>query len=991
MTRWVKSLWRRPLLLLLLLFGAAPALLFALEWLSWIQLPFIRFERPWLTVPCALLVGFVAARLLALSPRLPRSRRVLMELTTGAAALAAALAAAGLTIGIPLDKLTVVIAVDRSRSIDLVSGADARIAAELRAAETSMRDGDRIAVVAFGARAVVEDPPRPKAALSSAQKAELPRDGTDLGAAIQKALSTIPPDSAARVVLLTDGVSTRGDVERATLGATALGVPVDAVVLEQGEVPSVRVASVRLAPGAAEGEALFFKVVTQASAEAKVEVRVYRDGELVRKGVTSIARGEDVIALREVAESPGLHRYDVELSALDPKLDRAAEDNAGSAFVRVRGPSKALILEDPPELASAMASALRSAAFEVDTRGREGLPADVAEFGRYDLVVLGNLAAAEFAPSQLTALASYVRDAGGGLLLLGGERSLGPGGYSRTPVEEVSPVSFDLKQERRRATLAEIIAVDYSGSMAMQAGERTKLELANEAAARSAELLGAGDRLGVVHVDTELAWTVPLGPLTNKEEIAARIRRVTPGGGGIYIDKTLVGAYAALARESVQLKHLLLFSDGADAEERTQAFGLVSRAKKSGITTSVVALGGGSDVPALSRMAELGGGRFYLIHDATRLPAVFAQETILASRSAIHEVDFVPRVIGKGALLRGIAFSEAPALTGYVVTIPKARAEIHLDGPEGDPILASWAAGIGRSAVFASDYRDLWGARWTTWDGAARLFAQTGRELARRAEDPRVRLEADASGGELSLSATVVDDRGRHESFRRLRARVTGPDGVARDTSLEAIGAGNYRARLPLTRPGAYLATLVDEERAEPLTTTGAVLSAGEELRPTGSDRALLRRVTELTSGKMRDTLAGIFNDRESRRFGYFAYGPWLAGFAAFALVLSVASRRLVLPTVSRPKKPKEATASAEPAKSVERADAGTIGALQRRKQRSRLGGAGAANAPPLATQGSHAPSAPTATQAAAPRAPSETRQKSAAEILLERRRSRQR
>jgi hypothetical protein len=138
--------------------------------------------------------------------------------------------------------------------------------------------------------------------------------------------------------------------------------------------------------------------------------------------------------------------------------------------------------------------------------------------------------------------------------------------------------------------------------MAASVGRRTKLELANEAAVRSAELLGAGDRLGVIHVDTTVRWTVPLAPVTDREKIASGIRSVGVGGGGIYVDVALTAAFEALAKQDVQLKHCLLFSDGADAEERTHAFSIVSRAKADGITTSVVALGNGSDVPDLEQM-----------------------------------------------------------------------------------------------------------------------------------------------------------------------------------------------------------------------------------------------------------------------------------------------------------------------------------------------------------------------------------------------------
>jgi hypothetical protein len=167
-------------------------------------------------------------------------------------------------------------------------------------------------------------------------------------------------------------------------------------------------------------------------------------------------------------------------------------------------------------------------------------------------------------------VATYVRDLGGGLLLMGGDRSMGPGGYARTPIEEVSPVSFDMRQERRRASLAEVIAIDFSGSMSATVSTgQTKLQLANEAAARSAMLLGEGDQLGVMHVDTSPHWTIPLAPVggrNNVEAIASRIRAVGPSGGGIIIPVTLTESYRALREARANLRHLLLFADGDDSE-----------------------------------------------------------------------------------------------------------------------------------------------------------------------------------------------------------------------------------------------------------------------------------------------------------------------------------------------------------------------------------------------------------------------------------------
>jgi hypothetical protein len=159
-----------------------------------------------------------------------------------------------------------------------------------------------------------------------------------------------------------------------------------------------------------------------------------------------------------------------------------------------------------------------------------------------------------------------------------------------------------------------------------------------------------------------------------------------------------------------------------------------------------------------------------------------------------------------------------------------------------------------------------------------------------------VRLEADATGGELHVRATVIGDDGRAQSFRRLVMHVAGPDGFVRETTLEATGAGAYSASIPLSRPGTYLTVVRDELSGDAVGTTGAVLTAGEELRPTGSDRTLLGRIAELTGGKKRDTLAGIFADRASQRFAYEDAARPLLLLATFGLLLAVTARRLTLP-----------------------------------------------------------------------------------------------
>ena len=901
-----RALWRRgaasrrPLLLLASVLGSCPTLYAAAVWAGWLPESYLRFERPWLAPLGMLAILWTSWRLLALRRRWGRWRGHLSDALSGATVILLGLAALDVAWGTPLDRLTVVVLVDRSRSIDLVPNAPRSIDRALARAETFMRDDDMLARVVFGAQAATEQPPRHKRDPATAQHVNIGRDSSNIAAGIRRALAEVPADSAARIVLISDGVATRGDVLAAAAAAHAAMIPIDVLALQQQSGADLRLVDVRLPQRSRQRETMPLVVVVSSPEKTDIEVRIKRDGRLWRRLHARVKKGQDVLRLHEPAEAPGLHRYDVEISAMDPRVDSNAEDNAQTAFVRVVGPALALVIDADDAKTAFMAGALRAAGFGVDSGGPGAFPPQIGDLARYDLLIFGDVPARHLSPSQLEAIGTYVRDLGGGLILMGGDGSMGPGGYAKTAVEEVSPLSFDLKQQRRRASLAEVIAVDISGSMAMTVNGKTKLALANEAAARSANLLGPGDRLGVLHVDTTARWTVPLAPITNKAALSKAIFAVGPGGGGIYVDVALAQAYARLDGSAVNLKHVLLFADGDDAENiRADVVSDTAAAARRGITTSCVALGRGNDLAALEQLAQLGGGRFYIVEDASRLPAVFAEETVLASRAALVEEPFEVTASGRHPATDGIDFAAAPTLDGYVVTIKKPRSSVLLTGPDNDPVLAVWAAGVGKSAAFTSDMKNRWGSRWTRWSGAARLLSQMARFVARNDDDAKVRLQAHAAAGQLHLRATVVDDDGRLQSFRRLSARVVGPDGFSRTLPLEATGAGSYTASLPLPHAGAFIVAALDRDAPageKVVATTGAALSAGEEMQPTGTDHALLSRIVELSGGKTRSDLKQIFHDRVSKRFAYRDITQWLLVAAACGLLLMVAVRRLALP-----------------------------------------------------------------------------------------------
>src|SRR5258706_4700821 len=152
-------------------------------------------------------------------------------------------------------------------------------------------------------------------------------------------------------------------------------------------------------------------------------------------------------------------------------------------------------------------------------------------------------------------LATYVRDLGGGFILAGGENNYGEGGYSKTIIEDVLPVTFEAKKDKPDS-VAMIMVLDKSGSMGGQ-----KIEMTKEAAKASLALLKDTDSLGVVAFDYNFYWPVKFQSVGNRAAIAQAISTIS-AGGETNIYPALREAYIQLAGASTQVKHVILLSDG---------------------------------------------------------------------------------------------------------------------------------------------------------------------------------------------------------------------------------------------------------------------------------------------------------------------------------------------------------------------------------------------------------------------------------------------
>ncbi len=72
-----------------------------------------------------------------------------------------------------------------------------------------------------------------------------------------------------------------------------------------------------------------------------------------------------------------------------------------------------------------------------------GFPVDAAELYAFDALILGDVEASAFAPSQLRLMETFVRERGGGFLMMGGRKTFSEGVYVTGPIADMLPVYLD--------------------------------------------------------------------------------------------------------------------------------------------------------------------------------------------------------------------------------------------------------------------------------------------------------------------------------------------------------------------------------------------------------------------------------------------------------------------------------------------------------------------------------------------------------------------
>ena len=859
------------------------------------------------------------------------------------------------------DDLSVVFLLDRSRSVPQDKQWQAFEFVQ-NAGQPMRKTRDRLGIVAFDGKPAVEQ--LPMGAVGIKQVSEpLEPDQTNLAAALRMGLALFTDQTARRLVVLSDGNENVGAALAEADQLAAAGVPVDVVPLRYRHDREVVFERLSAPPTAKAEETINLQMVLRSQSERPVpgKIVLYHNEQLVDLDAGTPGAGYAVVldpgpnrlTIPVPLRVAGAHRFRAIFEPDAGEDDTIPGNNEGRAFTVVSGQGRILILTPGGE--DDTGDNWKSARILADALERERLVCDVEVVGEnpldqvrlleYSAVVLANVSADKLSPEEREGLAVYVRDLGGGLIMVGGDESFGAGGWMDTPVEEVMPVSFDVKSKRQIPKGA-LVLIMHACELAQGNywGERV--------AVASVKTLSSRDLVGIISYRWQGAdnkyWDYPLQPVGDKARVIQAIKQMSMGDMPD-LDGPLRSAVDALAeRGDAAVRHIIAISDFDCNPPRGD---VLRKARRYGITCTTVAIGAGThcDVGRARWIAKEGGGRCYEISNSAELPQIFIKESRIVRRSLINENPFTPRLASAlPTTVAGLAGEPIPQLGGYVVTTAKPLAQVPLvratEEGEADPVLAHWQVGLGKTVAFTSGMWTRWGTQWAEWPRFSTLWAQIVRWVSRQSAAAAFDVSTAVQGGQGRIRIDALDKNAAAINFMSIAGMLVRPDQQSVPLQLTQTGPGVYEGEFEARTAGSYVVNLVyrlgaGRDAVSGTLQTGVSVAFSPEYRELETNEALLAEIAERTGGRVLEPAGapaafdtGSLRPAEARR----PVWEFLIRWMLLLFLLDVAVRRLAVNPIELARKLRRRLAEMAGWRHPAEASAAVLSTLKGARQRLR-------------------------------------------------------
>lgn len=667
---------------------------------------------------------------------------------------------------------------------------------------------DSAGLVIFGKNAAVEFPARKPLVFEGSSitlNSLVDRDATNIEQGLSLAAAMLPEDKLGRIVLISDGIETEGDLAPLIEDLQSRGISIDVLPVEYDIRNEVWLERLELPQFVKQGETYEASVLLSALSAGKGTIRLKENGALIAEREVDFEVGKNRYAFPIYLRSAGYYEYSAEI-VVPAGRDTLSQNNLVLNSLFLEGQGKVLVVHDPagdPRDRQEIVRALQDGQRVVQIQSAYELSRDPLGLLEFDCIMFCNVPADALDVPQMSAVHDAVFTSGVGFIMVGGNNSFGPGGYHRTLIEDALPVTMDIDQKKVLPKGALVLVLH---TCEFPEGNTWAKRITREAI----KVLGAQDEVAAIDYDVQMGehWIFKLTPAGQYDKLSKLIEQANPGDMPSF-DRTMQMALAELGKSDAATKHVIIISDG-DPQPPPPA--VIQKFVDNQISISTVAIypHGGMEIGLLREVAKATGGRYYYPSDSNELPRIFIKEAKTLKRTMIQRKTVFPELLMPSGVLKGI--EALPAIDGYVLTSPRREKEQQIlqvpaesnsetEGPEYDPLLSIWQYGLGKTAAFTSDLSSNWSSKWTAWDQFDAFVQQLVTEVSRSREKSNLRLWTYLNGSEGIIG---VEDFAETESFRELKALISGPQGRRQEVSLRQVGPRRYQAAVPLWGKGRY-------------------------------------------------------------------------------------------------------------------------------------------------------------------------------------------
>ncbi len=817
-------------------------------------------------------------------------------------------ALANLAIKLPSKIGSIVVVADRSLSMP--EFANKKIEETINLLVKDKPSDNNYAVISYAEKTIVEK------TLDNSSftglKGVLNGNQSRLNDGLKSALAMIPENSSGRILLLTDGRWTGDDPSSSFADCINRQIAVDYRIIGRSKLQDLFISNIEAPQNVQTKEFYTVKVNINSPKEQKIKYKLFKNKLSLLAGELQLKKGENSFYFKDISARPKIMKYNFIIEKILKEKDAFPENNHAQFIVKATGRRPVLLLTMSKK--SGYGKLLKRSGFNIDIKLPREVDFSLSQLANYSGIIIENVPASKIGNNAMEIIKQLVKNSGLGLVFTGGQNSYAVGGYYDSPLEDIMPVSMELKQEHRKLNMAIVVVLDRSGSMGMPSAvdsSTTKMDMANISSVEVLKLLSPIDKLGVIAVDSQPHTILNLMSVEEALSRKWKILDIQSMGGGIYVYNGLVAAVDMLTKTKASTRHIILFADAADAEQPGSYKSLLEQTTAAGITVSVIGLGSerDSDAEFLKDVAKRGQGRCFFADKAQELPRLFAQDTFVVARNTFIKESTKIKFNGELATLGKFKFLTAAnkakklVIDGYNLNYlrPNAYCGALTVDEYKSPIVAFWQSNLGRVICYSGEVDGEFAKSFSKWEYTGNLLnAMVEWAIGLNSGNsglPNDMLITQELKNGVNVIRLHLDPNRKIDPFKKLPVVTTikSLNGAIANSSMANMSwenADTLILKIPLIGREVSLST-IKIANINPYLTAPVMLPYSPEFKMSNvpNSESNVENMAKMTGGVERVSLNTLWDDLP-KKLRIQSIRPWLLSLAIIIFLLEILERR---------------------------------------------------------------------------------------------------